>query len=432
MSADAETETGDNEGDEDDAATVTAGEAPGDSDEGLYVSLDPNDPDSEVPRAYAQQLDGETSSTPGAGRVGEAVMDDTVATLGSLIKSLTEVRPPPAVPDRGSIYTRRLDARRASLRARGRGAPEGDAAGQDRSTTWPILDLPLSAISGGRVDNIRLVEDEVAFRALCKSLEIDGQLQPIVVVAHPRIPGRFIWVAGERRRRAAAHLGWLTIKAIVLPAETKDEDLFFVNAVENVQRSRLSDFEIASQSRVMSARFGTSLAEYARRLGLSEARVQNLVRYLERLPPDVLEAWRAGDPFLNHHMLQKLSSMPHDEASEFWVRWRAARAAAPTGRLERARPRRSENRPTGTMLGRLWVAIKRSNAIDEAARDIALKIVDFCLGHSVGVPGLFDPRAPGPVPARRARSKPKRIDNTERESELPLPDPRGARPGPTD
>jgi hypothetical protein len=58
----------------------------------------------------------------------------------------------------------------------------------------------------------------------------------------------------------------------------------------------------------MSDRFGTPLAEYARRMGLSDARDQNLVRYLETLPPDILDAWRLHDPLLTDHMFQKLAA----------------------------------------------------------------------------------------------------------------------------
>jgi hypothetical protein len=76
------------------------------------------------------------------------------------------------------------------------------------------------------------------------------------------------------------------------------------------------------------------------------------------------------------------------------------------------------------MLSRLWVAIKRSNVLDEAVRDVALKIVDYCLGHAVAVPGLFDPRAPGPMPVGRRAMRPKRIADVDRKSAelLPLPD----------
>ena len=197
-----------------------------------------------------------------------------------------------------------------------------------------------------------------------------------------------------------------------------------LNAVENAQRRTLTNYELAKRALMMSSRFGTSHAEYARRLGLSESRVQNLVRYLERLPADILEAWRAGDPLLNDHMLQKLTAMPHDEASGCWATGRAARAAAPLGRRDRLRPRRSENRPTGATVSRLWVAVKRADRLDEGTRDVALKILEFCLGHAVTVPGLFDPRAPGPRRVGRKTGTARKGAEADRESrELPLPEP---------
>jgi ParB/RepB/Spo0J family partition protein len=242
-------------------------------------------------------------------------------------------------------------------------------------------------------------------------------------VPDPRRVGRYLIVAGFRRLRAAAELGWPTIKAVVCPAGISDQELFFLNAVENAQRFKLSAYEIASRAQLMHSRFDTPLADYAQRLGLTEARVANLVRCLEKLPADILEAWRAGDPLLNDHMLQRLTAMPHDEASQYWATWRAARAAAPVGRRDRLRPRRSENRPTAATVSRLWVAVKRSSLLDERTRDVALQILEFCLGGAVTVPGLFDPRAPGPTRSGRRVPTSRKGAAADRESrELPLPD----------
>src|SRR5215212_5126256 len=54
----------------------------------------------------------------------------------------------------------------------------------------------------------RKVFDQEAIEALAATMAREGQLQPILVRRHPKQRGRWIIVAGERRWRAAKHLGW--------------------------------------------------------------------------------------------------------------------------------------------------------------------------------------------------------------------------------
>lgn len=324
----------------------------------------------------------------------------------------------PARPDQSrhesSTQDRLAERRRGLL---GRGIDSGSGAAKTQSSQ--ILDIALSAIDGHKIDNVRLMEDEKAFSALCASLESQGQLHPIVVAPHS-LKGRYVLVAGFRRYRAVSQLGWPTIRATVVPAGTSEEALYFINAAENAQRFKLSDFEIASRAQVMASRFGTSLAAYAREIGVSESRIQNLVRYLNTLPPDILEAWRNRDQDLTDHLLQKLATMRHDEASQHWAGWKSRLAAmkrAEHSDDELNYRRRSRVRPTDSMLARLQVTIERDASLDEPTRTFALKIVEFCSGYSTGIPGIFEP-----LPKRKRRNRAPSTRRASDELELPVLD----------
>jgi ParB/RepB/Spo0J family partition protein len=359
---------------------------PQDPDESIYTTVDSNDPDSQVPKKYLRALQERATSI-------ESEQTDPMPSLMRALGSLmTATAPAPEAKGQPAARARRMD-RRTTLRDRLSDAADSRRDGHAKTVDREVADVQLSSISGLRIENIRLEEDETAFRALCESMKKDGQLQPVIVVAHAHRPGHYQPVAGFRRVRAAAELGWPTIRAVIHPAGSSDQELFFLNAVENAQRFKLSDYELACRAQLMATRFGTPLADYARRLGLSPARIQNLVRFLDVLPADIIAAWRSGDPLLSDRMLQTLSAMPHDEASEYWAAWKATHAASPRARTrDRASPRRSLDRPTTAAVSRLWVAVKRNSNLDENARDLILGVVDYCLGRSSTVPGLFDPR----------------------------------------
>ena len=354
----------------------------------IYVGADTVDLDSEIPRRFAEILDRQATG------VAPASDEEVRRTLGKIGRFLGRGEKESGQGKRPvSEPASHLDKRRERLRAERNDRRDGHAKSVDRE----VMDLPVSSISGSRLENIRQQEDEQEFHSLCESLGREGQLQPIVVVADRHRPDRYQTVAGFRRLRAAAELGWPTIRATVCDAETSEENLYFVNASENALRFKLSGYEVGCRAQFMASRFGTSHADYARRLGLSEGRVQNLVRYLERLPADILDAWRNGDPLLNDQMLQRLAAMPHDEASEFWAGWRAARIRDSNGlKRDRRGPRRSQNRPTSVMVNRLLIAVRRNSELDEKSRELVLRVVEFCAGHTGTVPGLFDPRLPQP------------------------------------
>lgn len=91
---------------------------------------------------------------------------------------------------------------------------------------------------------------------LAKSIQENGLLQPILVRAAPGDPQAWELVAGERRLRAVATLGWADIPAVV--REVDDRTLLVLALVENLQREALGPLEEAEGYRVLSESFGLS------------------------------------------------------------------------------------------------------------------------------------------------------------------------------
>jgi ParB/RepB/Spo0J family partition protein len=312
---------------------------------------------------------------------------------GESAASLPEMEPMPS--------SDKLESRFDQLRLRSEANLANGGSGQVKNVLRTPTLLPLSAINETRVTNIRIQEDEAALAGLRDSLQRDGQLQEIVVVADRYREDRYSIVAGFRRYHAAVALGWLKIRAIVLPAGTDDQELHFLNAIENAQRFKLSGFEIASRAQLMRDKYRTDLAKYARRLGLSDSRVQNLVRYLEHLPQDVLKAWRDGDPLLTDHMLGRLAKMPPEEASQFWNAWKFRHAQSMVkSHSSQSSPRRSQNRPTSATLSRLWLTARRAAHLGEETQQLVVAIIEFCMGNTATVPGFFEPKQPSATPGK--------------------------------
>lgn len=107
--------------------------------------------------------------------------------------------------------------------------------------------------------------DEAEELHLAKSIETHGLLQPILVMPIEDPTYDFQIICGERRYRAHKRLGLVTIKAIIKEmdiSEVKD-----IQLLENVQRSDLSDIELAweFQRRVDRGQTHRQIAEVIRR-----------------------------------------------------------------------------------------------------------------------------------------------------------------------
>jgi ParB/RepB/Spo0J family partition protein len=291
--------------------------------------------------------------------------------------------------------THALEVRKAELRGRA----AANRSGEVQTRTWPTLNIPLDAIDCTKVQNIRSTEDEESLRALRDSMQAVGQLQNAVVRQSASHPGRYEMAAGFRRCRCAFDLGWPSLRAVVVPPDTPHDVVLLINAAENSARYPINDVDLARRAIAMRDQYGLSLDDFARRTGLAVSRVREVTKAIEVLPQDVVEDWRHGHPLLSRQMLRWMTGMPHDQASEFWVKWKKDHHQPPT-RYSRGTLHRdvSKSRPSPSVLCRLLTALRRSKR-DRFSREEVVGIVEFTLGTRAQVPGIFTPkpiRRPGP------------------------------------
>lgn len=123
--------------------------------------------------------------------------------------------------------------------------------------------------------------DELA--DLESSLRTNGLLQPITVRPAPTGQG-YELIAGERRFRAAARLGWTEIPALVKTVD--DRMLATLAMIENLQRADLDPIEEADGYQRLIDDFALTNQEVADVVGKDRSTVANALR-LRQLPASV-------------------------------------------------------------------------------------------------------------------------------------------------
>src|SRR5690625_871898 len=118
-------------------------------------------------------------------------------------------------------------------------------------------------------DNEKIVE-------LSQTLKTHGIIQPIVVRKGKN--NHYEIIAGERRWRAAKHIGWTTIPAIV--KNMTDTETASVALIENIQRESLSVIEEAKAYEQLISIHSLTQEALAQRLGKSQSTIANRLRLL--------------------------------------------------------------------------------------------------------------------------------------------------------
>lgn len=148
--------------------------------------------------------------------------------------------------------------------------------------------LPIQAIQPNPFQPRRsFTTDELS--ELENSLRTNGLLQPITVRARPN--GEYELVAGERRLRAAAHLGWTEIPALI--RDFDDQAMLTLALVENLQRANLNPLEEAEGYRRLIDEFRLTQQDVADAVGKDRTTITNLLRVLS-LPTAVLQMLETG------------------------------------------------------------------------------------------------------------------------------------------
>jgi ParB family chromosome partitioning protein len=148
--------------------------------------------------------------------------------------------------------------------------------------------------------------DETALAALGETLRSEGQLQPILVRKNPERKGGWVIVAGERRWRAAAAIGWTRMLAIEVSGDAEVATL-----LENLQRVDLSPVEEARGIRRLVDGKGWTQDRAAKALGMTKAEVSGTLRIL-RLPEEVLASVLTSEHPATKNVLTELSRIDDD------------------------------------------------------------------------------------------------------------------------
>ncbi|MGH7713446.1 MAG: ParB/RepB/Spo0J family partition protein, partial [Gemmatimonadaceae bacterium] len=107
----------------------------------------------------------------------------------------------------------------------------------------------------------------------------------------------FELVAGERRLRAAAKLGWESIPAVVRPIE--DRALLTIALVENLQRADLNPIEEAEGYQRLVTEFGFTQQQIAEAVAKDRSTIANALRVLQ-LPATIRAMLIRGQLTMGH------------------------------------------------------------------------------------------------------------------------------------
>lgn len=260
--------------------------------------------------------------------------------------------------------------------------------------------LPLAAIDADPRFNARKgrderAEDEARIVALAKSLEESGLLNDVLVRDRGEdAPGkRYALVHGFRRYEAARRLGW---EKIACKARVYEDDLSaeIDNLAENVARDDLSPYDFARRAQDMHRRHGASYEAIGKRLGTEPGWVELQVRCLERLPIDLIEAFRRSDKSKLTVFLSVARETGHDKMRATYNRLVALSGPKPvrerlrlssgvvTTRVKKKKPRKEatvvevRERVVSGELARF-----HGRELTQRERDLALGLIGWFLGR---------------------------------------------------
>ncbi len=130
---------------------------------------------------------------------------------------------------------------------------------------------------------------------MAESIKTYGVLQPLLL--SPKLDGRYMIIAGERRFRASVKAGLKTVPAII--KDFDDEQIQEISLIENLHREDLNDIEAAMGMRELMKNHGLSQEDIASKLGKSRPYVTNILRLL-KLPEEIIEMVKTGRLSASH------------------------------------------------------------------------------------------------------------------------------------
>lgn len=207
-------------------------------------------------------------------------------------------------------------------------AAKTDAPAQDGQPTHELGMIPYGAIDVDQRENARRKIGDVT--ELAESIKRKGLLEPLIVIRLaapqgelgddmvPRVPEqRYRLVAGYRRHKAIGiainyNPQWLT-PASIMRSDTSADDVIGANLIENLQREDLHSYDLARGFLRLSQEHDLPGAAIARLVGKSPGYVNNLLRALQNLAPEIVTRWADHDPIMTPRVAVELSALPPEE-----------------------------------------------------------------------------------------------------------------------
>src|SRR6266705_1281266 len=172
---------------------------------------------------------------------------------------------------------------------RGLEALLGSATGLASSDEGALKSIPIAQIARNPFQPRHEFNAE-ELTELEESLKASGLLQPITVRRRAGKDG-FELIAGERRLRAAAKLGWREIPAII--KEIDDRTILTLALIENLQRTDLNPIEEGEGYHKLAEDFGLTKQQIAETVGKDRTTIANMLRVLQ-LPEAVKKLLQEG------------------------------------------------------------------------------------------------------------------------------------------
>jgi ParB/RepB/Spo0J family partition protein len=273
--------------------------------------------------------------------------------------------------------------------------PQGEE--RSRDIVGKVRLVPLEQIVGDTdfKNEMRLDATEEEAQNLEESMRSEGLKHPVVLIAHGD-EYHVRW--GFRRVKTARKLGWETIPSIVIPPDTPLSSQYWSNIVENVARSKMHTYEIARAAQVMRDKFRVNYKEFARRTGYVPKYVDNLLRTIDNLPPELLQKWRERRPIPVGYYITWAAMRPDEALQSFntyvGLHPRAAKCTSSVPDPPKTKrgdfPLLMATKTGLKRMDRLRFSVACHRTIDEKTRGEWLAIVDFCMGQRNDVPGVHD------------------------------------------
>lgn len=141
----------------------------------------------------------------------------------------------------------------------------------------------------------RLEFDPFALQELKVSIEENGVIQPITV---RRVNDHYELISGERRLRAVAEIGLITIPCYIRQIETLEEMLELA-IIENVQREKLNPIEQAQAYQRLIDECKLTQDDVAHKIGKDRSTITNIIRLL-KLPAVIQDSVKKNEISMGH------------------------------------------------------------------------------------------------------------------------------------